>query len=76
MATSLRYHSCGRRGVKTILLLGIVLAALALPVITARDPDPRRGIRRLLVLLLAINALYLFYVTRIHPIWFVPIRPS
>ncbi len=60
---------------KTILLLSIVLAALAFPLVLARDPDPRRGMRRLLLLLLVFNAAYLFYVTRLHPVWFVPQRP-
>lgn len=60
---------------KTLLLFTIVVAAMVLPVLTARDPNPRRGIRRLVFLLLIVNALYLVYVTRIHPVWFVPQRP-
>lgn len=60
---------------KTILLLSILFAALAMPVVTARDANPRRGMRRLLVLLLLFNAVYLYYVTRLHPDWFVPVRP-
>lgn len=60
---------------KTLLLLTIVFSALALPVLAARDPDPRRGVARLLVMILAFNLLYLFYLTRVHPVVFVPHWP-
>ena len=60
---------------RTILLLTIVLAAIAFPMIAARASDPRRGMRRLMVMILVFNAFYLFYVTRLHPYWFVPQRP-
>lgn len=61
---------------KTLFLMSIVFAALAFPVIAAKDPDPRRGLRRLVILILVFNALYLFYVTQLHPVWFVPQRPG
>lgn len=38
----------------TLILLSIVLAGIALPVRAARDPDPRRGLRR------AAYAMFLF----------------
>lgn len=57
---------------KTLLLLSIVLAALAIPIVFARDRDPRRGVRRMFVLLLLFNTLYLVYVTQVHPVVFVP----
>ena len=60
---------------ETLLLFTIVVASLIFPVVGARDPDPRRAIRRLVVVLLVFNAFYLIYVTRFHPIWFVPERP-
>jgi len=60
---------------RTLLLLTIVLSAIVFPILTARASDPRRGMRRLLFLILAFNAVYLFYVTRLHPEWFVPQRP-
>lgn len=60
---------------KTLLLLSILLVALAFPVWAARAADPRRGIRKLLVTLFIFNALYLFYVTRMHPELFVPVHP-
>ena len=61
---------------KTLLLLSIVFGAILFPVIAAKDPDPRRGMRRLAVLILLFNALYLFYVTQLHPVWFVPRPPG
>lgn len=61
---------------KTLLLLSIIFVALGAPIVTARDPNPRRGMRRLLWALLIFNAVYLIYVTRFHPEWFVPQRPS
>ncbi len=60
---------------KTLLLFTIVVASLFFPVLGARDPNPRRAIRRLVVVLLVFNAIYLVYVTRFHPTWFIPQRP-
>jgi len=60
---------------KTLLLFTIVIASLVFPVMGARDPNPRRAIRRLVVVLLVFNAIYLVYVTRFHLVWFVPERP-
>lgn len=57
---------------KSLLLLSVVLVALAVPALTARDPDPRRGMRRTLLLVLAFNALYLAYIVLVHPFVFVP----
>lgn len=50
-----------------LLLLSIVLAAVALPVLGARDPDPRRGLRRTLFRLLAFHFVYLVSVLFIWP---------
>jgi len=57
---------------KSLLLISLLIAALAIPAITARDPNPRRGLKRMVMLLLAFNALYLAYITLIHPLIFVP----
>lgn len=57
---------------RSILLLSILLAAIAIPAFAARDHNPRRGARRMLALLLLFNALYLAYLTLIHPFAFVP----
>jgi hypothetical protein len=57
---------------KTLLILSVVLVAMTLPIAMARGADPRRAARRLALLLLAFNALYLFYMTRVHTVVFVP----
>jgi len=61
--------------VESLLLFSIVIAAIALPALHARDRHPRRGFRRLMVGLLVANALYLAYLTLIHPFAFVPSWP-
>jgi len=61
--------------VKSILLFSIVLAAIALPALFARDSRPRRGFKRMLLALFIANALYLAYLTLIHPALFIPKWP-
>jgi len=58
--------------VKALLLLSIVIAALVIPMRAARDPNPRRGVKRMLLWLFLFNALYLAYMTQIHTVVFVP----
>ena len=57
---------------KALLLLSIVIAALVIPMRAARDPNPRRGVKRMLLWLFLFNALYLAYMTQIHTVVFVP----
>lgn len=59
---------------KTLGMLSIILVTVAVPLIAARDPHVGRGIRRMIVLLLAFNALYLGYLTLVHAAVFVPAR--
>jgi hypothetical protein len=61
---------------KSLLLVSIVIAAFAIPAITARDPNPRRGVKRMIFYLLAFNAIYLAYVAWVHPVLFVPHWPQ
>jgi hypothetical protein len=61
--------------VKSVLLFSIVLAAIALPAIFALDASPRRGFKRLLLALLIVNAIYLAYLTMLHPVLFIPKWP-
>jgi hypothetical protein len=60
---------------KSLLLLSVVIAAIALPALAARDPRPRRGFKRLMLALLIANALYLAYLTLVHPARYVPHWP-
>jgi hypothetical protein len=57
---------------KALLLLSIVLASLVVPTLAASAPEPRRAVRRMVLVLLAFNAVYLAYVTLLHPYLFVP----
>ena len=50
-----------------LLLLSTVLVSIALPIVLASDPNPRRGVRRLWQLMLAYNAFYAFAVLEIYP---------
>jgi hypothetical protein len=63
------------RPVKSLLLFSIVLAAIGLPALFARDPRPGRGFQRLLLALFVANALYLAYLTLLHPVIFIPKWP-
>lgn len=56
------------------LLVSIVVALLVVPGIAARDPRPRRGAQRMVLLLLVFNLLYVAYVTLVHANFFVPVR--
>jgi hypothetical protein len=44
-----------------LLLLSVVIGLIALPILTARDANAQRGLKKTLLLVLAFNLLYLFY---------------
>lgn len=58
---------------KSALLMSVLFAALVIPTLAARDPDPRRALKRMVVALVLFNAAYLAYVTLVHPVVFVPV---
>jgi hypothetical protein len=57
---------------KSLLLMSVLIGGLVIPGIAARDRNPRRGARRMLVLLLAFNLLYVAYLTLVHTAVYVP----
>lgn len=57
---------------KTLLLMSVLFASLAIPVVAARDRNPRRGVKRMVLLLLAFNLIYVAYLTMVHPFVYVP----
>jgi hypothetical protein len=61
--------------VKSLLLMSLVLASIAIPARAARDPSARRGLTRTLVGLFVAAALWLGYITLVHPFAFVPHWP-
>lgn len=60
---------------KSLFLMSVLLASIALPAVLARDRNPKRAVKRLLVLLLVFNALYLAYLTMVHPFRYFPHWP-
>ena len=42
-----------------LLLISIVVASVATPVYAARDADPRRGLRKAVIITVVFNLLYL-----------------
>ena len=50
-----------------LVLASIVLATLLVPVMSAADPIPLRGLRRALVRMLLADALYLLALLIIYP---------
>ncbi len=57
---------------KSGMLISILMACLAIPVLAARDPNPRRGVRRMVVLLFVASIAYSIYLTRYHVVAYVP----
>ena len=49
-----------------LLLISICVATIAIPSLCAREPNPRRGIKRMLLWMLVFNALYLGYLLRFY----------
>jgi hypothetical protein len=43
---------------RSLLLTSILVATVAIPIGTARDPDARRGLRRALLFVALFNAVY------------------
>jgi hypothetical protein len=50
-----------------LVLVSVVIAMIALPILMARDTNPRRGLGRTLLLVIAFNVLYLLAVRFIYP---------
>lgn len=50
-----------------LLLLSTVLVSIALPIVAAKDQNPRRGMRRVVRGMLLYNAFYAFAVLVIYP---------
>jgi membrane-associated HD superfamily phosphohydrolase len=56
------------RGVAAkLLLLSVVIALIALPLLTARDRNARRGLKKAILLVITFNLLYLFLVRFVYP---------
>ena len=60
---------------KSLILMSIVIMSIVIPAMAARDPNPRRGMRRAVIAFAAFAALYLGYLLFVHPYAFVPHWP-
>lgn len=60
--------------VKTFGLMSIIFVTVAAPLLASRDPSPSRGVRRMVVVLLGFNALYVAYLTLVHVALYEPNR--
>jgi hypothetical protein len=54
------------------VLVSIVVAIVAVPALAARDASPRRGLRRMVLLLLAFHLLYVAWLTLVHATYVLP----
>ncbi len=50
-----------------LILLSVIFATVAIPALTARDPNPRRGMRRTLFWMMTFNIAYYIAVLYIYP---------
>jgi len=50
-----------------LLLLSVLMATIAIPALAARDPIPRRGVKRAVLFFLVFNLCYLFGLLYIYP---------
>ncbi len=50
-----------------LILLSNIIAAMWLPIRTARDPNPRRGLRRAVQYIVVYNIFYVFAALVIYP---------
>jgi hypothetical protein len=50
-----------------LLLVSVVIAMIALPIVAARDASPARAVRKTLLLIFVFNLLYLIAVRFLYP---------
>jgi hypothetical protein len=60
---------------KSLIMMSIVVAAMAIPILASLDPNPRRGFRRALAVFALAAAFYAGYLIFVHPYVFVPHWP-
>ena len=49
------------------ILLSVLVGIIAIPLWAARDPNPQRGFRKVLLLVFVFNLLYLLAIRFIYP---------
>jgi hypothetical protein len=52
---------------RTLLLRSLLFAVLAIPFIAAREPNPMRGLKKTVALLIGFNLLYMLALRFLYP---------
>jgi hypothetical protein len=55
-----------------VVLMSVLFATVAIPALAARDPVPRRGLKRAVVLLVAFDVLYVAVLLLVYVPFLVP----
>jgi hypothetical protein len=55
-----------------LILTSILAATIVVPAIYARDPSPRRGLKRTMVALALFNAVYVVLLVTVYAQYYVP----
>jgi formate-dependent nitrite reductase membrane component NrfD len=50
-----------------LLLQSVIIMTVAIPIFAARDPNPKRGMKRAVLLVFVFNLFYLFAVRFFYP---------
>ena len=50
-----------------LLLLSVIIASVVIPVLAARDPNPRRSLRKAVFFMIVFNVLYLLAIRFVYP---------
>jgi hypothetical protein len=53
--------------VRSLLLQSLMLALLLIPIVAARDPRPRRGLKKAVVWFVGFSLLYAFALRFVYP---------
>lgn len=54
------------------ILMSVIVATIVVPTLAARDRNGRRGLKRMLVFLIAFNLLYVLLVALVYTTYFEP----
>jgi hypothetical protein len=61
------------KSMQSLILISIIVATVAVPVLASRDRFARRGLQRTLAVLLGFNALYLVVLLNFFARYFIPV---
>ena len=50
-----------------VMLLSVVIGMMAIPILSARDANPRRSVRKVVLAIFLFNLLYLLAIRYVYP---------